>query len=70
MYIGHYKSVSSDSKEFYSSKREELDFPVQVEYKGERYSLATTYIASTKSQQQRIKNRAKQLGISFGVKVD
>lgn len=69
MYIGHYKSVSS-SKEFYSFKRKELDFPTQVEYKGERYSIFSTHIVSTKGQEQNIKNRSKELGIPFGVKLD
>lgn len=69
MYIGHYKSVSS-SKEFFSSKRKELDFPTQVEYKGERYSIFSTFISSTKSQENNIKSRAKVLGIPFGIKVD
>jgi len=69
MYIGHYKSVSS-SKEFFSSKRKELDFPTQVEYKGERYSIFATHMASTKKQEQNIKNRSKELSIPFGIKVD
>lgn len=68
MYIAHYKSVSS-SKEFFSSKRKQLDFPVQVEYKGERYSLFATHIVSTKSQEQNIKNRAKELSIPFSIKL-
>lgn len=70
MYVGHYKSVLSNSKEFYSSKRKELNFPVQVEYKGERYSLVATHIVATKSQEQKIKNRAKELGTPFGIKLD
>ena len=41
MFIGYYKSVSS-SKEFYSAKREDLNFPMQVEYKGDRYLLNKT----------------------------
>jgi hypothetical protein len=68
MYIGHYKSVSSAS-EFFSSKRKELDFPVQVEYKGERYLLFTTHIAATKSQESNMKARAKELNIPFGIKL-
>lgn len=68
MYIGHYKSVNS-ANEFFSSKRKSLDFPTQIEYKGERYSLTATYIAVTKSQENNIKNRAKELGIPFSVKL-
>jgi hypothetical protein len=68
MYIGHYKSVSS-ANEFFSTKRKELDFPTQIEYKGERYSLHTTYISTTKNQELNIKNRAKSLNIPFGIKL-
>lgn len=68
MYIAHYKSVSSTS-EFFSSKRKDLDFPVQVEYKGERYLLFATHIAATKNQELNIKNRSKELGIPFGIKL-
>lgn len=69
MYIGHYKSVSSSS-EFFSSKRKDLDFPTQVEYKGERYSITSTHIVSTKRQENNIKDRAKKLSIPFSIKLD
>lgn len=69
MYIGHYKSVNS-AEEFFSSKRKSLDFPTQIEYKGKRYLLTTTHMASTKKQEQNIKNRAKELNIPFGIKLD
>ena len=69
MYIGHYKSVAS-ANEFFSSKRKNLDFPTQVEHKGQRYLLHATHIASTKGQEPNIKERAKQLGIPFGIKLD
>jgi hypothetical protein len=68
MYIGHYKAVNS-ANEFFSQKRKDLNFPVQIEYKGERYLLHATHIASTKLQENNIKNRSKELGIPFGVKL-
>jgi len=68
MYIGHYKSVNS-ANEFFSAKRKDLNFPTQIEYKAERYSLHATYIAATKNQESNIKNRAKALNIPFGVKL-
>lgn len=67
MYIAHYKSVSSSVKEFYSSKRKELDFPSQVEFKGERYSLFATHIVSTRRQEEKITTRAKALDIPTSV---
>lgn len=69
MYIGHYKSVSS-ANEFFSTKRKDLDFPTQVEYKGNRYLLNATHIVATKGQENNIKNRAKQLNIPFNIKLD
>lgn len=69
MYVAHYKSVHSAS-EFFSSKRKTLDFPTQVEHKGDRYLLHATHIVATKTQESNIKSRAKELGISFGVKLD
>jgi hypothetical protein len=69
MYIGHYKAVNS-ANEFFSAKRKTLDFPAQVEYKGERYSITTTHMATTKSQEKNIKDRAKALGIPSNIKVD
>lgn len=69
MYIGHYKSVDS-ATEFFSVKRKDLNFPVQVEYNGSRHLLHATYIAATKSQENNIKSRAKELSIPFGVKLD
>lgn len=68
MYIGHYKSVSS-SKEFFSSRRETLDFPTQLEYMGERYSLFRTLISDTPSKFRDIVNAAKKYGIPFDIKV-
>ena len=69
MYIGHYKSVNA-SKEFYSSVRDQLDFPTQAVLDGERYLLLSTHFASTKTQKYNINNRASQLGIKTDVKVD
>jgi len=69
MYIGHYKSVNA-SKEYYSSVRDQLDFPTQAVLDGERYLLLSTHFASTKTQKDNINNRASQLGIKTDVKVD
>lgn len=68
MYIGYYKAVNS-TNEFFSQKRKDLNFPTQIEYKGERYSLYTTHIVSTKLQENNIKIRSKELNIPFGVKI-
>jgi len=69
MYIGHYKSVNS-SEEFYSSIRENLDFPTQAEYKKSRYLLQVTYSVPSNSMEKRIIARAKELGIPTNIKVD
>jgi hypothetical protein len=67
MYIGHYKSVNS-SEEFYSSIRENLDFPTQ--YNKSRYLLQVTYSVPSNSMEKRIIARAKELGIPTNIKVD
>lgn len=69
MYIGHYKAVNS-SQEFFSSVRNSLDFPTQVEYNGERYLLQTTYSAASKSMQDNVYSRAETLGIPKDINVD
>ena len=53
MFIGYYKSVTS-SKEFYSEKRKDLNFPIQVEYKGDRYLLNKTIQVSSNSHENNI----------------
>lgn len=68
MYIGHYKAVSSAS-EFFSEPRKELDFPTQISYKKERYSLFATHIVSTESQINNLKKRAQELSIKCNVKI-
>lgn len=69
MFIGHYKAVDK-AKEFYSCKRKNLDFPTQVEYKKERYLLASTYTISGINQEANIQNRAIELNIPFNVEID
>jgi len=69
MFIGHYRAVDK-AKEFYSSKRKNLDFPTQVEYKKERYLLVSTHTISGGSQENNIKNRAIELDIPYDVEVD
>lgn len=66
MFIAHYKSVNSP-EEFFSSERETLDFPTQVEYQGKRYLLNNTYQFATKSQRERLTAFAKDNDIDFGV---
>jgi hypothetical protein len=68
MFIAHYKSVNSP-EEFFSSKRDSLDFPTQVEYKGKRYLLNTTHIASSISQEKKIISYAQDNRIDFNVEV-
>lgn len=68
MYVGHYKSVVS-SKEFYSSMRDSLDFPAQVEVESERYLLNTTYAVPSKSMLDNIYKRADDLGIPKDIPV-
>jgi hypothetical protein len=68
MYIGHYKAVAS-ADEFFSEPRKELDFPTQIEYKKQRYSLFATHIVSSDSQLANIKNRTQELNIKFNIKI-
>lgn len=68
MFIGYYKSVSS-SKEFYSKKREDLNFPMQVEYKGDRYLLNKTIQVSLTSEKN-VQETAKKFGIEYDVRID
>ena len=69
MFIGYYKSVGS-SKEFYSEKRKDLNFPMQVEYDGERYLLNKTIQISSKSHENNIINTAKKYGINYDIRID
>lgn len=68
MFIGYYKSVNS-SKEFYSEKREDLNFPMQIEYKGDRYLLGKT-IQVTPKIQKNIIDTAKKYGIEYDIRID
>lgn len=68
MYIAHYKSVQT-KEEFYSERRESLNFPTQVEFSGQRFSLYTTYLASSPSQQKNLERTAEKYGIKFNVKI-
>lgn len=68
MFIGYYKSVNS-SEEFYSKKKEDLNFPTQVEYKGIRYLLTKT-IQISPSTEKNIILMAKKYGIDFDVAID
>jgi hypothetical protein len=68
MYIANYKSVQT-SEEFYSEKRDSLDFPTQVELSGQRYLLRSTYLAGSLSQENNIINTAKKFNIRYNIKI-
>jgi len=68
MFIAHYKSVNSP-KEFYSEKRNSLDFPTQVELLSERYLLASTIQIATSKQEEGLYEVAKKNDIKTNVKV-
>lgn len=69
MYIGHYKSVATND-EFYSKKRQTLDFPTQVEFSGQRYLLKATFMVSSPSQENNLLNVAKRYGIKSNVEIE
>jgi hypothetical protein len=50
MFVGHYKSVNS-VEEFISNKRDNLDFPAQVELSSKRYILIKTYQVASDSNE-------------------
>lgn len=68
MFIGYYKSVSS-AKEFYSEKKDDLNFPMQIEYQGDRYLLSKTIQVTPKSEKNLI-DAAKRYGIDYDVRID
>lgn len=68
MYIAHYKSVLT-ADEFYSKKRESLDFPTQVELSGQRYLLKNTYLISSPSAEKSLINSAEKYGIKVNVEI-
>jgi hypothetical protein len=68
MFIGHYKSVNT-SEEFYSTEKEDLNFPTQVEYKSNKYLLTKT-IQISSSLKRNLIDAAKRFSIDYDVKVD
>jgi len=68
MFIGHYKSVNSP-KEFYSEKRNSLDFPMQVELEGERYLFGASIQISNSKQYKGLKATAQKNNIKYDVKL-
>ena len=68
MFVGNYKCVSSP-KEFYSEKRNSLDFPMQVEMEGERYLLNATIQISNSKQYRGLKQTAEKNGVKYDVKI-
>ena len=68
MFIAHYKSVNT-SEEFYSTEKKDLNFPTQVEYKGNNYLLTKT-IQISSSLKKNLIEVAKRFNIDYDVKVD
>lgn len=69
MFIGYYKGVQS-SKEFYSEKKDNLNFPTQVVLDGERCLLVKTIQISSKNQYKMLVDSAKKYNIKYDVKLD
>lgn len=69
MFYAVYKSVSSPV-EFYAEPRDTCDFPTQVEYDGDRYSLLRTIVVSSPSVEKKLMETIKNLGIQYDVKVN
>lgn len=69
MFVGHYRCVNSP-EEFFSEKKESLDFPTQVEVESKRYMLMRTYQFASESRYQELKDMAQKNNIKFGVKID
>ncbi len=69
MFIGHYKAVNKTS-EFYSEAREDLQFPTQVVYSGDRYLLVRSVQLASSAVEKRFYKSLKDSGITFGVKID
>jgi len=68
MFVGHYKCVNSP-KEFYSEKRNTLDFPMQVELEGERYLLSSSIQISNSKQYRGLKQTAEKNNVKYDVKL-
>jgi hypothetical protein len=68
MFIGYYKSVNS-SKEFYSKKRPNLNFPIQIEYNSDRYLLNKTIQVFSDSQEKNLIDTAKRYGIEYNIEI-
>lgn len=68
MFVGHYRSVNSP-EEFYSEKRDSLDFPTQIEVNKKRYSLIRTFHIASDSKYNDLVEMAKKNNISYGVKI-
>lgn len=68
MFIGYYKSISSP-EEFYSDRRNTLDFPTQVEFDKKKYSLTYTYQIDTESSYAKLVDSAKRNNIPYDIKV-
>lgn len=68
MFVGHYKCVSSP-EEFFSEKRDTLDFPTQVEINKKRYMLARTYHIASDSKYNDLVDMAEKNSIQYGIKL-
>lgn len=69
MFIGHYKCVLNP-KEFYSQKKKNLNFPIQVELDGERYLLNNTIQITSSKQEIGLLQMADKNSIRHSVKLD
>jgi hypothetical protein len=68
MFIGYYKGVGQP-KEFYSEKRKNLDFPMQVELEGLRYLLSYTIQVTSSKQESNLEKVAKSNGTKYNVRI-
>ena len=69
MFVGHYKCVSSP-EEFYSTRRNSLDFPSQVEVNKKRYMLARTYHIASDSKYDQFVEAAERNSIPHGIEIN
>jgi len=68
MFVGHYKSVNS-VEEFISNKRDNLDFPAQVELSSKRYILIKTYQVASDSKYNELIEMAKNNSIKTEINI-
>lgn len=67
-FIALYKCVSSP-EEFYSEIRDSIDYPTQVMYKSNNYTLVSTMIITSSKQEKRLVDLAQERNIDCYVKL-